>query len=290
MLPYFHPHQVGAMTLSIDKIVLDFHISDSRACSRITKQIFDMKLREVEKVETWKESKCGRFSDNYRLRISEEKHFWLGAGLNGSSTDWKRWRMEFNPNKVANEPALQEVLRLLLASDRPMLRRVARFDLAIDLPVPRKDVFLVKDRRLYIARRHGEEFTEYLGAKSSQVGRVKLYNKAAESELSSPLTRLELTLDPKMPFEDIGFPKVHVIEKTMLPKTVRVTDTERFIINAVLQGCGSITDLGRKTRAKIEQLLEHCTKRVSITPEDYEEVRAIVNGFLDGSLFEKKVN
>lgn len=286
MLPYFRPHQVGIMTLSVDKIVLDFHISDSRAWSRITKRIVDMNLREAAKAENWREGKCGRFSDNYRLRIGEEKRFWLGVGLNGSKTDWHRWRLEFNPNKVATEPAFQEILQLLIACDRPMLRHVARFDLAIDIPVLRKDVFLVKDRRAYREYRHGEEWTQYLGAKASQIGRVKLYNKSAESELLYPLTRLELTLDPKTPYEDIGFPTVYSIEKDRLPKEVRLTQTDRFLVNALLQGTGSITDLGRKTRAKIEKMLTYCTKQIVITPEDYNAVLAIVNSFLDGSFIQ----
>ena len=77
--------------------------------------------------------------------------------------------------------------------------------------MPRENCFLVKDRRMYIERRHGAEFTQYLGAKSSRVGRVKLYNKQAESNLDYPLTRLELTLDPQMPYVSLKHYEVRKI-------------------------------------------------------------------------------
>lgn len=88
-----------------------------------------------------------------------------------------------------------------------MSRKTRRYDLAADIPVLRQDAFLVKDSRAYLERRHGREFTQYLGAKSSTVGRVKLYDKAAEAGLNYPLTRLEMTLDPATPYERVNFPK-----------------------------------------------------------------------------------
>jgi hypothetical protein len=45
-------------------------------------------------------------------------------------------------------------------------------------------------------------------------------------------------------------------------EAVRVTDTERFILNALLQGYGSLDGLGRKTRKKMEELLRSYVKKL----------------------------
>ena len=128
--------------------------------------------------------------------------------------------------------------------------------MAIDIPVDRSRCFLVKDRRLYIERRHGVEYTQYLGSKSASVGRVKLYNKTAEAKLDYPLTRLELTLDPRIPYEKINFPTMYYLKSTCtVTNNIKMTDTERFILNALLQGYGTLNELGRKTRAKMEILM-----------------------------------
>lgn len=50
---------------------------------------------------------------------------------------------------------------------------------------------------------------------------------------------------------------------------VRITDTERFILNALLQGYGSLDGLGRKTRKKMEELLKYYVKKVEITKVMY---------------------
>ena len=124
-----------------------------------------------------------------------------------------RYRLEFNPNKVSDNEVFKIIHKLLIKYCRKSLNHIARFDLAIDIPVDRSRCFLVKDRRLYIERKHGVEYTQYLGSKSASVGRVKLYNKTAEAKLDYPLTRLELTLDPETPYEKINFPTTEYFKK-----------------------------------------------------------------------------
>jgi len=48
-----------------------------------------------------------------------------------------------------------------------------------------------------------------------------------------------------------------------------ITDTERFILGAILQGYGSTKDLGRKTRAKTENLLNNYIEYVELPEEIY---------------------
>ena len=135
---------------------------------------------------------------------------------------------------------------------------------------------------MYIERRHGVEYTQYLGSKSASVGRVKLYNKTAEAKLNYPLTRLELTLNPEIPYENINFPKAYYLSKTCTNEgNIKLTDTERFILNALLQGNGAINELGRKTRAKMEMLMADYISSVSISSKTYSEVLEQLNSYLN---------
>lgn len=237
----------------------------------------------------WDSYKPGTFREQTSIRLKEGTSFWIGVGLNGKKIETDRCRAEFNPNKVGYDPVFVRLLQYLCNRTSASQRKVVRFDLAIDIPVAREHCFLVKDRRLYIERRHGQEFTQYLGAKSSAVGRVKLYNKAIESNLDYPLTRLELTLDPATPFEKVSFPAVYYMDSpSLVIDDVRVTDTERFILNAILNGYGSLNDLGRKTRAKMKTVLDLYIKRASIPTDTYSSILSIVREYVDGSIYGKR--
>lgn len=232
-------------------------------------------------VVTWGSSKPGTFREQFSIRIDPAISFLVGMGLNGASVAWDRGRMEFNPNKVATTKAFKTVHAAMIASTRVFARYISRFDLAVDIPVERENCFLVKDRRMYIERRHGKELTQYLGSKSSKVGRVKLYNKKLEAKLDFPLTRLELTLDPKTKYEDNNFPVVYVTDGNSIREAgLKVTDTDRFILEAVVQGFGALDRLGRKTRAKIEKLLENYIRKIEIPAESYAEILAQLEEYL----------
>ena len=128
----------------------------------------------------------------------------------------------------------------------------------------------MKDSRAYLERRHGREFTQYLGAKSSTVGRVKLYNKQAEAHLDYPLTRLELTLDPSILYEKINFPTVYYLDDLQMSfSSYKATETEQFILNALFQGCGTLDQLGRRTREKIKVLMADHVKKVEISRDQH---------------------
>lgn len=235
--------------------------------------IASIELGSVASVISWESRKPGTFRRQISVRLDDDRSFWLGIGLVGKGVLKDRCRLDFNPNKVATDANFQRIHQFLIRNSRDVFRKITRFDLAIDIPAERSKCFLVKDRRMYIERRHGVEYTQYLGSKSSRVGRVKLYNKAVEADLNYPLSRLELTLDPTVDYEKVNFPAVYYIDSTEPEDdAVRITDTERFILNALLQGCGSLDGLGRKTRKKMEELLKYYVKKVEITKVMYEKV------------------
>lgn len=269
------------MTLSIDNVVLDASVSSPNKAEILMNRVNRLHLAaEPVEVVHWNGSKPGTFREQFSIRVSNHASFWLGVGLNGRAAMNSRCRMEFNPNKVAHSPVFWAALDLFRENTRDVLRHVNRFDLAIDLPVDRQRCFLVKDARMYNERRHGKEFTQYLGARSSCVGRVKLYNKQLEAGLDYPLTRLELTLNPHEPYEEIRFPTVYVLNTTESSDSVRGTETERFILSALLQGYGSLSDLGRKTRAKMQMLMKDYVTQVEIAANDYAAIRDQLNMYL----------
>ena len=110
--------------------------------------------------------------------------------------------LDFNPNKVP--PHIWTRVFLAMLENATQAPEVQRFDLAFDFPVTRSS--------LELFQRSGSQYgklispagavTEYTGERS-QHGAVKLYDKAAEVQKETglvsdvPMTRLELTLEPK---------------------------------------------------------------------------------------------
>lgn len=280
MIYYYKPIQDGDLTLSVDNIILDTSITKPEFRDLLNVIISHMATGDNLSVIPWTSSKAGTFRQQTLFRFKDKRSFWIGQGLVGNGTLVERCRLDANPNKVGNEPNYELIREFLVRNSREGFCRIPRFDLAIDIPVDRESCFLVKDRRLYIERRHGVEYTQYLGAKSSQVGRVKLYNKAAEAKLTTPLTRLELTLDPNTTYEELNCPEVYVLNPTtMAMDDVKLSETERFILNAVLQGCGKVTDLGRKTRNKIQGIMNDHLRKIEFSKEAYTKILEQLNTY-----------
>lgn len=272
MLKYFQPIRHDNLVLSVDKVVNDYYISNPQKREILKSMLEIITLKYACELSHWQSFKIGTFHENITIKFKDGESFWVGLGLNEAKTNWGRVRIEFNPNKVALHSAFREVLALLNTSSRAMHTAVTRFDLAIDLPVLRENVFLVKDNRLYLERRHGQEWTQYLGKKSN-IGHVKLYNKQIESKLSHPLTRLELTLDPYAFYEDINMPTVYFIKDLQMTfDDMKLTDTERSILEAILNGHIKLERLGRKERKKMENIIKNYVEYITITQEDYSEI------------------
>ena len=235
-------------------------------------------------IQHWNSYRPGTYREQFSIKHQDGTSFWLGAVLNGRKPEWGKVRLDFNPNKVAGHAVFVKLLSFLLESTRPMHRTIKRYDLAVDIPVKRFDVFLVKDSRAYIERRHGQEWTQYLGAQSSHPGRVKLYNKTVEANLTYPLTRLEITLDPKVSYDKIPWPTVYYLRTYQMEMDeLKVTDTERFILNALLQGYGALNQLGRKTREKVQSLMTRYVSYIELSPGDYNKIINQLYGYIRGT-------
>ncbi|MBD5118619.1 MAG: hypothetical protein HDT37_05865 [Clostridiales bacterium] len=281
MFDYHQPiHTSERFTLSIDKMVIDYRLSDLNTVTALGQLLDMLPIRFAVSTKHWESYKIGSFRENFTITFQNNDSFWIGVILNCSTTEYSRVRLEINPNKCASHNSFLSVLGFLNQHSRPMHTAIKRFDLAVDIAVERESARLIKDGRVYSARKHGKEWTEYLG-QTSHIGRVKLYNKAAEAKLPIPLTRLEVTLDPATPFDKLPWPKAYYIRSQQVSMAeVNITDTERYILSALLAGHGNTKDLCRKTREKMERLLNQYVQYITISKTDYDLVQAHLRAFL----------
>lgn len=264
-------------------VTVDYSVGNAASRDELVRILDSLPIRYAVQVTRWETFKIGRFRCNYTIMFRDGTSFYVGLALNAAKTLWPRCRLEFNPNKVARHAVFLSLLGWLNDHSSRVCRSVPRFDLAADIFIPRQQVRLVKDRRVYSERRHGVEWTEYLGPRSNHAGRTKLYNKTAEAKLPYPLTRLELTLDPEMSFAEVPWPKVYYIDthQMALDELQELTDTQRFILGALMEGYGSLHDLGRRTREKLTTTMRHYCKWVTISEGDYRQILAQLRVYLE---------
>lgn len=283
MLRYKNQIQTAdGLTLSVDMITVDYFVRNPRDREVLPIMLDTLPIKYTIEVRMWESFKMGSFRGNYAVKFADGNSFYIGVALNAAKTVWDHCRLEYNPNKVANQQVFWLLLDWFNSHTLPIHRRIKRFDLAIDIPVDRADVHLVKDRRVYSMRRDGKALTEYLGAKSSTPGRAKLYNKANEANLNYPLTRLELTLDPQTSFAELPMPQVYYFDthQMQLDEVSALNDTNRFILKALMEGFGSLHELGRRTRETLKQYLDSYCQWVKISESDYKKILAQLDMYL----------
>lgn len=279
MLEYFRPIRYDDYTLSIDNVVIDYHFHP-RGRELLAKMLETITFEYCCELVHWDSLKIGTFKMQFTIQLYDGNSFWLGMGLNQGKTNYGRIRIEFNPNKVANHDCFRKVLAFLNTCCSPMHTTVRRFDLALDYPVLRENASLVKDSRKYSEVRTSlSDRTQYLGTGQNH-GRVKLYNKQLENGLHYPLTRLELTLDPEQSYEDINFPTVYFVQDMQMTfADMDLNETDRFILGALLQGYGELSQLGRKTREKMKRVMSDYVTYFSLPRERYEAILAQLKDF-----------
>lgn len=142
-----------------------------------------------------------KYKNMFTITYENGSTMTVGLCFNGTSQGENlKGFIEVNPNKCFIKP--QCLVDIYYTLSRCIGWEVARWDLAIDIPIDRMSVILGKDQRKYeLTCKNKEDRTEYLGCRNN-VGRVKVYNKTAESNLDYTLTRCELTMPD---FSDLNF-------------------------------------------------------------------------------------
>lgn len=277
MLKYFMPVRTSTGdTYSIDKLLLDFKLRYQGGGEWATGFLGFLASDMSISCEHWVSWKIGSFREQFTFDCGDENSFWVGVGLNdGTGRVVNRVRLEFNPNKVAETYVFTKVFNALFswAAGPP---GVVRFDLAVDFPVLRSDCHLLQDRRKYEEYRKNEkDRTQYLGERNKP-GRCKLYNKALEVGLGYPLSRFEITVSGEaMAYKDVLalWPQVLVWDDLQMSfDGVKLNDTDRFIMKALIINPELISELGRRKREKIECIMERYTRFLGIDKLVYETI------------------
>lgn len=200
---YFHEVKTDKYIASVDKIRFSFQLLPDGGSGLFS--IFDNPLRVDVKVFP------PSFTQNQYKQMAiidyGESTMTIGLGFNGvHAIDLKKCFVEFNPNKVANNPQFWKDFNLIKSCSKTW--ELVRCDIACDFFIDRRYVHLEKDNRKYSLEAFSfDNRTEYLG-KRNTCGRVKVYNKSLESKLNYPLTRVEVTCNGIKDFAD-HFPRVY---------------------------------------------------------------------------------
>lgn len=209
----------------------------------------------------WQSRKIGAYRMLWVFEAGESS-ISVGLGRNEPSGKIRQdcGFIEYNPNKASADSFTPWLLGKL--ADEGVKFELSRWDLAIDLPIPRNEIALMKDARKYESIVKGSA-TEYLGERNKP-GRVKVYDKAAESGLSEPVTRVELTCSG-----DWGLPEIERAWPSLLRLPLRIEGEGLSRTAAVLALSFSqllslgqpvetyLAMLNKRTKSQIKDVLSH---------------------------------
>lgn len=165
--------------------------------------------------------------------------------------------IEFNPNKVNGR-----LLNALYAVLRDCVREfhLKRYDLAIDFECARSLCRLdINGLHSYELHFDNGSYTEYTGVRNS-VGRVKLYDKQAESKLDYALSRLEYTLDASVDVNSMPAVLITAFQPSIDFELENLRGVEKALVGCLVEMDAPsrnrhLKDLNRRARKKIEPFL-----------------------------------
>ena len=207
---YHNPLHLTGVTASIDNVRMKYIYTRSAFDFVANKRIdtIEALLNDLTSVTLFMEGnldqqytqsnfKVGNYAHTIKYQLVDGRSFAVLIGRFDYKESNKQVAAEavidFNPNKVPAK-AWQRITGILAA--RAIKTQVLRFDLALDFPIQRNTLKLVQrpgsDYRCLVDKYH--VMTEYTGERSHHAA-VKLYDKAAELQLPTPCTRLEMTIE-----------------------------------------------------------------------------------------------
>lgn len=208
--PYYHPLCLDGVTASVDNVRMKFVYSktayDFVANERI--DTIETLLNELTSVALFMEGdldhqhtpsnfRLGNYAHTVTYKLADGSSFAVLIGRYDCKESNRQIAAEavidFNPNKVPAR-AWKRITGILAA--RAISAQVVRFDLALDFPIQRSTLKLVQRPGSLYHLFSDEQYTqtEYTGQRSHHAA-VKLYDKAAELQLPTPCTRLEITIE-----------------------------------------------------------------------------------------------
>lgn len=208
--PYYNPLQLNGVTASIDNLRIKYSYARSSFDFDDNKRIDNMTalLEDLTSVPLYMEGvldprhipsnfKIGNYAHSVTYTLADGSSFAVLVGRydykEGNRQIAPEAVIDFNPNKIPAR-AWKRIVDIL--AGRANSISVQRFDLALDFPILRNNLKLVQrpGSRYQLMSDSSYTKTEYTGDRSHHAA-VKLYDKAAELDLPTPCTRLEITID-----------------------------------------------------------------------------------------------
>ena len=263
LLRYYQEIKGEKSTYSVDKIKL------VGSCS----------LELGEKLAKMLNSKCTKYS--MRLGQFQYKHNFNYSFVGGNAyvgvflipmgkAESCKNTIEFNPNKVRGDRQFEELLDCFYSYNKDI--RVSSWDFAVDCPVSRDRYSLVKDNRNYQLNISRSK-TEYLGTRHTD-GFVKLYDKAYESQLEMPMTRLEISFDGIKGWDDVKH-HVPIVRCLGEVNTEELSGMDKWIVDRIMESDDKerlIRELSRAKKQKIVPLLSANSEVLKVEQDCYSNI------------------
>lgn len=182
-------------------------------------------------------------------------------------TKYKNVVMEWNPNKICLDKFPINVS--ILFEDLKKIE-VMVFDVAYDIEVPISNLIVLKQHELQRMNilSHSTVETYYIG-RFNDNGFCRIYDKAKESKLDYPLTRIEVHL-AKVGF--IGYYdsilELKLPTVLMVDDDIDVTGTNKALILACYQMPHLLSLLDKRKRKQIKELMKSNLKKVDISVQE----------------------
>lgn len=249
------------MTYSVDMIRLKTYIT----YSKFSELEFFLKVNYQDKIKKmWLSDRIMCFKYNYSIELEEGKSFYFGFHCNNEKITYFKpdvkynFTIEFNPNKLKDNPLLLYILRL----DGDWYLK--SLDLAVDLKINILDIITTTTgkRTQKVISNGFDDKTIYIGSGDK---RIKIYNKKKESNLNiqGDLTRVEVSLqfddfrliDIKLfKLPDDIFPVLYL--NNYLYTFADYKDKTLFAMVYAVQSGFPIDDLSRVYKEKVKSLLK----------------------------------
>ena len=256
MLSYYEPISSKDCIITIDKIRIQF---SARNCLMSTPSVDSLLPFLIFKDE---DSRQFMYKYHYQASYDYGK---MDVFLQNNSKENSKSMIQVNPNKCfSDEMCLQDIKTILSYSTSYCIKSI---DIAIDFPLLPELISIQKDQRaLKTYSRSKTDKTEYLGKNRNKPGSVKKYDKEKESNLSSPLTRIEITADNPASSDfrknlSRYLPKTYIRQSTVGYidlNSVKLKDSERVLAMLLMDHTDKIKYyhmLGKKMQKKIEPLI-----------------------------------
>ena len=286
MLKYYNQIVLdNNIIMSCDMLRLSFSMTES-TLTKFNQYINSLVLKHINiNIKYHTSLQLFQFRNLLQItNLTDSTSFALGLGFNSATNQGKTTCfIEFNPNKTMSNYFVQPFLDFIKLHCHNI--DVVRYDIAFDIPLPRELFALVKDRRKYkkiysleLNNKDMSDFTEYLGVRSNN-GYVKLYNKQIESDLDSPLTRLEITLD-KLEYNNLiaEMPTLNIFTYNERDYSL-LNDTERVLLTLLLNSDNTIqylNSLGRYMKDKLQPFISDSFP-INITESDFYHFITLIN-------------